>query len=194
MTAVSDEPGGKPQAAPKGRPTPSRKEAEAARKAALKSGPIKKPTTKAEKVAARELERERRAKARAGMMAGDERYLPERDKGPVRKYVRDWVDSRRSVLEFFLYVAIVVLIMGLVPNARLQGLIITVWMLLLVVIVLEGALILFRLNRDLKNKWPEKSDRRGVNLYALMRTMQIRKLRIPPPRFKAGGKPVEPKS
>ena len=63
--------------APKGRPTPSRREAEAARKHQLK---IPKDP-KAAKKAVRERDREDRARSRAGMMAGDERYLPARDKG-----------------------------------------------------------------------------------------------------------------
>ena len=81
--------------APKGRPTPSRKDAEAARKQQLK---IPKDP-KAAKAAARERDREARATARAGMMAGDERYMPARDKGPARAFTRDFVDSRFSIAE-----------------------------------------------------------------------------------------------
>ena len=35
-------------------------------------------------------------------MAGDEAYLLPRDQGPVRRYVRDVVDSRRNVLGLFM--------------------------------------------------------------------------------------------
>ena len=76
--------------APKGRPTPSRKDAEAARKQQLK---IPKDP-KAAKAAARERDREARAAARAGMMAGDERYMPARDKGPARAFTRDFGTDR----------------------------------------------------------------------------------------------------
>ena len=79
----------------KGRPTPSRREAEAARKARAKAGMDKK--------AAKQLLRERRAaenaKMRQGLKTGDERYLPPRDQGPVRRFVRDFVDARVSMAE-----------------------------------------------------------------------------------------------
>ena len=93
---------------------PSRKDAEAARKQQLK---IPKDP-KAAKAAARERDRDARATARAGMMAGDERYLPARDKGPARAFTRDFVDSRFTVAEFFIFVAVAVLVLLLVLHGR----------------------------------------------------------------------------
>ena len=97
---------------PKGRPTPSRREAEAARKQQLK---IPKDPKEAKK-AARERDREERAASRAAMMAGDERYLPARDKGPGRAFTRDFVDSRFTLAEYFIFIAIGVLVLGFIRN------------------------------------------------------------------------------
>ncbi len=177
----------------KGRPTPSRKEAEAARKAALKGGAKPGANKKEQRAAARLQAQQDRAKAREGMLRGDERYLPERDRGPVRKRVRDYVDSRRTVAEFFVPVAVVVLLLGLVRDTRLQAFVTLVWLLIIIIVVTDTAYMLFRLNQQLKEQWPDKADRKGVNLYAVMRGLQIRRLRVPPPQFKAGGRPVEPK-
>lgn len=81
----------------KGRPTPKRKEAESARKQGI-SVP-KDP--KAARKAARDRDREARARSRAGLMAGDPAYFPRRDAGPVKAQVRDYIDRRRTVGEFF---------------------------------------------------------------------------------------------
>lgn len=183
----------KPSAEPKGRPTPTRKEAEAARKAALKGGPPPGASKKEQRIAARTQAQQDRARAREGMLKGDERYLPARDQGPVRKFVRDYVDSRRTVAEFFVPVAVVVLLLGLMREARLQAFVTLVWLLILVVVAVDTTVMLLKLNGQLKAQWPDKAERKGVNLYAVMRGLQIRRLRVPPPMYKAGGRPVEPK-
>ncbi len=177
----------------KGRPTPTRKEAEAARKAAAKGGPPPGANKKEQRAAARVQAQQERAKAREAMLRGDERYLPERDKGPVRKFVRDYIDSRRTVAEFFVPVAVVVLLLGLMRDARLQAFVTLVWLLIIVVVATDTTFMLMRMNKQLKAQWPDKAERKGVNLYAVMRGLQIRRLRVPPPMFKAGGRPVTPK-
>ncbi|NQU37203.1 MAG: DUF3043 domain-containing protein [Actinobacteria bacterium] len=188
-------------AAPKGRPTPTRKEAEAARKASMKTGIVPPKSSpkggggdkKADRAAQREYARDQRIKAREGMQRGDQRYLPARDQGPVRMAVRDYIDSRRTVAEFFVPVAVVVLILGLMRNSQLQALVTLVWMLIIIVVVTDTGIMLVRMNGKLREQFPDKAERKGVNFYATMRAMQIRRLRLPPPRFKAGGTPVTPK-
>ena len=92
----------------KNRPTPKRREVEAARRQPLvpaartNSGKGGK-ATKEDKQAARE----RRVEARQRMMAGEERYLPARDQGPVRKFARDFVDARWNLGEILLPVMFV---------------------------------------------------------------------------------------
>lgn len=179
--------------AKKNRPTPSRKEAEAARKAAL-NGKAKPGASKREaRTAAREQARQDRIRSREGMARGDERFLPARDRGPVRKFVRDYVDSRRSVAEFFVPVAVVVLLLGLMRNPQLQALVTLAWLAILAIVATDVGIMLVRLNGQLKTKYPDKADRKGVTFYAIMRLLQIRRLRLPPPQFKAGGQPVTPK-
>ncbi len=183
----------KPTAQAKGRPTPTRKESEAARKAAAKGGPPPGANKKEQRAAGRVQAQQERAKAREAMLRGDERYLPERDKGPVRKFVRDYIDSRRTVAEFFVPVAVVVLLLGLMRDVRLQAFVTLVWLLIIVVVATDTTFMLLRMNKQLKAQWPDQAERKGVNLYAVMRGLQIRRLRVPPPMFKAGGRPVTPK-
>lgn len=172
---------------PKGRPTPSRKEAEAARKQQLK---IPKDP-KAAKKAARERDREARAAARAGMMAGDERYLPARDRGPARAFTRDFVDSRFTVAEFFIFVAIAVLVLGFVRNQAVQSFVSLAFFAFTAVIVIDTLILLWTLNKRAKEQFPDKADRKGITLYAMLRTLQLRRLRLPPPRVRRGGAPIQ---
>lgn len=173
----------------KGRPTPTRKEAEEARRQALK-GPT---DPKARRKIEREQARVERNAAREALMSGDERALPARDAGPVRKYVRDYVDSRWTLGEFFIPIAIVVLIAGLLRNPQLQMIISYVWFIMLLLLVADMTILLLRLRKQLAAQFPDPAERKGTMFYAGMRALQIRRLRLPPPKVKAGGKPVEPK-
>ena len=170
----------------KGRPTPSRKEAEAARKQQLR---IPKDP-KAAKKAARERERAERGKARAAMMAGDERYLPPRDQGAAKSFTRDFVDSRFTVAEFFIFVAIAVLVLGFVRNQAVQSFVSLAFFAFTAVIVIDTLILLWTLNKRAKERFPDKADRKGITLYAALRTLQLRRLRLPPPRVKRGGAPI----
>lgn len=175
--------------APKGRPTPSRKEAEAARKQALKGVPS---DPKEARRQAREQDRADRAAARAALMSGDGKNLPARDAGPVRQYVRDFVDSRWTTAEYFIFIALGVLILGFVRNATLQFWVSMLWFAFTAVIILDTAYLLWRLSSELKQRWPDRADRKGTTFYALLRCLQLRKLRLPPPRIKRGQPVPEP--
>ena len=173
----------------KGRPTPKRKEAESARKQGI-SVP-KDP--KAARKAARDRDREARARSRAGLMAGDPAYVPRRDAGPVKAQVRDYIDRRRTVGEFFVPFAFVVLLLGLVNNPTVQTTVVYVWTSVLLLVVLDTILVGILLGRSLRKDYPEKSDRKGAVSYGVLRALQLRRFRIPPPRIKAGGAPITPK-
>jgi hypothetical protein len=172
--------------APKGRPTPSRKEAEAARRQARRVPADPKQAKKA----ARERSRQERLVARQGMMAGDERYLPERDRGPVKAFVRDYADGRRRISEFFIFIALGMLMAGFLRDPQVQATVSLVWIVTTTVVAVEMAWGLIRLSALLKQRWPEKHERKGALFYAGMRMLQIRRLRIPAPRVKPGGKSV----
>lgn len=174
---------------PKGRPTPSRKDAEAARKSQLKIPKNPKDARKA----ARGRDRDERARKRAAMMAGDQRYLPARDQGPGRAFARDFVDSRFTIAEYFIFVAIGVLALGFIRSQAIQSSVSIFFFAFTALIAVDTVVLLVQLNRRAREAVPEAKDRKGMTLYALLRTIQIRRLRLPPPRVRRGGAPVPPK-
>lgn len=179
-----------PEQPGKGRPTPTRKEAEAARKQSLRV-----PTDpKAARKAARRRAAQERQESREALLAGDEARLPARDRGPVRGFVRDFVDGRWAAAELFLPLALVVLVLGLFRVPELQGIVSLVWMVSVIFIIVDTTVVLTRMNRELARRWPDQQDRKGATFYGLARLMQLRRLRLPPPRVRRGGKPVVPKA
>jgi hypothetical protein len=164
----------------KGRPTPSRKEAEAARKARLKQ-----PRSRKEINAANRAQRsEQGDKMRQAMKTGDERYLPLRDKGPVKRFIRDWIDARFTFAEIVLPVLIIALV---VPYISLE---LAMYSQLFTLVVMATVIInlialRFLLRKELKRRFPD-NDLKGTTYYAIMRSIQIRPLRLPKPQVKIG--------
>jgi hypothetical protein len=169
----------------KNRPTPSRKEAEAMRKKQLR---IPKDP-KAARKAARERDRSDRIKSREAMAAGDERYFPLRDQGPVRAFVRDFVDSRFTIAEFFIFIAVIVLGLGFVNNPAIQQWTSLGFFVLTLVIAIDTTILLISMNVAARKRFPDKAERKGITLYAALRVLQLRRLRLPKPRVKRGGAP-----
>ena len=178
-----------PQAG-KGHATPTRREARQARKQTIR---IPKDP-KAARAAARERDRQSKERARAGMMAGDERYLPARDKGPAKAFARDFVDSRFTFAEFFIFVALGVLVLGFIPNTTIRSLSSPALFGYAALVVIDTIIILFLLTRRARAAFPNAADRKGLMLYATMRSLQFRRLRLPPPRVRRGGEPLPPKN
>lgn len=176
--------------APKGRPTPSRRDAQAARKQNLTVP--KDP--KAARKAARERERDDRTKARQGVLAGDERYYPVRDRGAGRAFARDFVDSRFTAAEWFLFVALGVLLVGFVQNPTIQSWATLLFFAFSALIIVDTIVLVVQMNMRAKKVLTDPADRRGITLYAILRTLQFRRLRLPPPRVRRGGAPVVRKS
>jgi Protein of unknown function (DUF3043) len=166
----------------KGHATPKRREAERGRRRAI-TAPRDRKTAYRE---ARERQREDRGRQMQALKAGDERHLPARDRGPVRKYARDLVDARRSVAEFFLPLALVILVLSFAGTAQMKLFGSSLWLALVVLIVLDSAVLAFKLRRGLDRSLPDVNHR-GALVYALMRSMQIRRFRLPPPRIKGKG-------
>jgi hypothetical protein len=164
----------------KGRPTPKRREAQRGRRRSMA------PTSK--KDAYRRMRDEQRAERQRtahALRSGDEKSLPARDRGPVRRYVRDFVDARRSVAEFFLPIAVAILVLSIVPVNTLNLIASTLWMVVVVLIIVDSVVLVMQLKRGLRRTHPDESTK-GVTAYALMRSMQIRRFRLPPPRIKPG--------
>jgi len=164
----------------KGRPTPKRREAEKGRRRAITAPPANRKEAYKQ---SRERARSERSRSMQALREGDERHLPARDRGPVRKYVRDVVDARRSVAEFFLPLALVILAFTFTGVERLQFFGSALWLVLVTLIILDSLYLAIRLRRGLAKAYPEQSHR-GAVAYALMRSMQIRRFRLPPPSLR----------
>ena len=173
-----------PRSEGKGRATPKRREAEKGRRRAITAPPKDRKQAYRE---ARERSRDERKTSMQALRTGDERHLPPRDRGPVRRYARDIVDARRSVAEFFLPLAVVILVLTYVGSEALQTAGGALWMALVVLIVIDSVLLARKLKRGLRRSFPDESQK-GALPYALMRSMQIRRFRLPPPRIKAGSR------
>ncbi|WP_329092754.1 MULTISPECIES: DUF3043 domain-containing protein [unclassified Streptosporangium] len=184
-----------PKPAGKGRPTPKRRDAEGRRRQ-----PVNAPQNRKEAYKnLRERQASERVKAREGMLRGDERYFPARDKGPARKFARDWVDSRRLASQYFLPFSLLILLLTWIPfPADVRGYVyvavITVgWPLMMVGVLLTSIWVSWKVKKLTAEKFPNEN-LKGVGFYAAMRALQIRKLRFPPPAVLPGGRPVPPKN
>jgi Flp pilus assembly protein TadB len=169
----------------KGRATPSRKEAEAARKQRLKTPSSRKDQAKREREA-RETIRNRQREA---LKTGDEKFLPARERGPVRRFARDYVDRRRNVAEYLLIFLLIVLLMGFVASGTGDAWVGTAtvftYPLIIVLVVVDEFLLVRGLRRELKARFsPDETG--GTASYAVLRTMQLRRMRLPKPQIQRG--------
>jgi hypothetical protein len=168
--------------------TPKKGEVTPKRPAANRRAAEPKPAnTKEARALARKKRQEDAAARRQGMAAGDDRYVMPRDRGPVRRYVRDVVDSRRNVGSLFL-VALVVMLALSTPNivyARIASNI--VLLLFLLALVTDSVLLSRRVKRLVSAKFPKNTESwGGLYRYAIMRSISMRMMRMPKPRVKPG--------
>lgn len=165
----------------KGRPTPTRKEAEAAARARAKV-----PRTRKEMAAQRRLERsESSQKIRQAMKTGDDRYMLPRDKGPVRRFVRDYIDSRFSFVELMIPILIVTMILGYSGNPQLASIGNTLLLGLLLLVTLDLVLLRRRVRKEVTRRFPE-APLKGITYYAITRSMQMKFMRMPKAQVKIG--------
>jgi Protein of unknown function (DUF3043) len=165
----------------KGRPTPTRKEAEAANKARAKV-----PRTRKEQAAARRTARaESSARVREAMRTGDERGMLARDKGPVKRFIRDYVDSRFTLVEILLPAMFVVVILGWTGSRTLSGYLNAAMFALLLLVVFEVIRLRMRVRKQLRARFPDE-DLSGTTYYTVLRAMQMRFMRQPKPQVKLG--------
>ncbi|OAN38440.1 DUF3043 domain-containing protein [Microbacterium sp. H83] len=174
----------------KGRATPTRAEQEAARRRPLVAN------TKEAKAAARAELAERRNRAQAGLAAGEEKFLPARDKGPQRRWVRDYVDAGWHPAEFVMGVMVLVILISLLPpNLAIAGFAIAGWaylvMMAYLVLAIGGMILLgIRVKRKVAAKFGQDRMERGLGWYAAMRSLQMRFMRLPKPQVKRGQHPA----
>lgn len=165
----------------KGRPTPTRKEAESKRKVSILAPAV----TKDQKRASKALSRQSRTAHRAAYLRGDESALPARDRGPARRYVRNFVDSRRSTGEYFLPIIFIVLVLTIIPNPTIQVGAIALMYSVLVLAVIDGFFLSRKIKKALVIKFPDVPTK-GLGMYAWLRSTQMRRLRAPHPQVKVG--------
>jgi len=166
----------------KNRPTPSRRDQETARKR-----PLVPKDRKAAAGQSREANRAARARQRAALLSGEESALPARDKGEVKRFIRNTVDARWNIGEFMLPVMFVVLALTFLPALLKSS---QSWANVLVFalvygLVIAGALDAFMMWRRTKASIVEKfgvTPPRGAAMYAVMRAFQMRRSRLPRPQ------------
>jgi hypothetical protein len=159
----------------KGRPTPKRRDAEAARR--TKAVPPK--DRKEAKARMREEKAKERAELMTALRAGDERRYPVRDRGPARRIARNWVDGRRNVGDFFWPAVIAAIVLIVLPIPSVQSLSSFLLVGFYLVLMADTAWSLVGLTRVLKEKVPDPLLRKGTLPYAFGRSLQSRKRRLP---------------
>lgn len=164
----------------KNKPTPK----QSAKRITPALAPVK---TKEAKKAERESARRRRNEMRQMYLKGDERALPRRDKGPVRRFARDYVDARWSIAEFFLPLLMVVLLLTAMPSVNVKVFATLAMYVVVLISVLDGIWMGRQIKRVSAVKYPNESTK-GIAMYAWMRSTQIRRLRTPAPQVKRGTK------
>ena len=127
---------------------------------------------------------------REKMMAGEDAYLLPRDKGPVRRYVRDIVDARRNVLGLFMPAALgLIFVMLAVPSLAVQRLLSPAMLVLVLIMVVDGILVGRKVNRLVDEKFPDNTESGWkLGFYAASRASQLRRMRAPRPQVNRGDK------
>ena len=167
----------------KHRPTPSRAEQVAARKR-----PLVADTKEARARAKAELASQRE-RARIGMANGEEKYLHVRDRGPQRRWVRDFVDAGWHVSEWIMALMVVVIVVSLIPNTLVAyWAFIGLWGFIAIAII-DMVFLGIRVNRRIADKFGKDKRERGLAWYAAMRSLQMRFMRLPKPQVKRGQYP-----
>jgi hypothetical protein len=161
----------------KGKPTPKRKESQAKLKVSSLSPAASKEAKKALKAQARV----RRLEARAAYMRGEESALPVKDKGPARRFVRNYVDERKSVTEYFLVFIMFILFLTVIPSPAVQLGAIALMYSAMIWVAIDGFLLSRRVKKIVAEKFPGEPTK-GLGLYGWMRSTQLRRLRAPSPQ------------
>mgnify|MGYP000155916084 FL=1 len=167
----------------KGKPTPKRKEAQAK----LKVSPLSPTASKEAKKTLKAQARVRRLEARAAYMRGEESALPVKDKGPARRFVRNYVDERKSVTEYFLVFIMFILFLTVIPSPAVQLGAIVLMYSAMIWVAIDGFLLSRRVKKLVAEKFPDQPTK-GLGLYGWMRSTQLRRLRAPAPQVGPGKK------
>ena len=165
----------------KGKATPKRKDSQAR----TKVNSLAPSTSKESKARDRALEKSRRIESRAAFMRGEESALPARDRGPAKKWVRNYIDSHRTIGEYFLPTIMLVLVLTVIPVKGIQLLAI----LFMYAAMLYSLISAFSMGRKIKKLVAEKFPNeplKGIGIYGWLRSTQMRRMRAPAPQVKRG--------
>jgi len=137
----------------------------------------------------RQTQAARRAETRQGMARGDEAYLPARDRGPVRRLVRDVVDSRRNIGSFFLAIAGVALIGTITPNILIRNYASFLLLGFFLLLIVDSVVLSRKIKRKVAERFPDDAQAKrtkGLVWYGISRATMIRRWRFPKPDVPLG--------
>lgn len=174
----------RPGSQKKGRPTPTRKEQEAARRR-----PLVPDDRKAARMAEREAARRRQMETRIALETGDESRMPLRDQGPQKRFARDYVDGRWSLGEWLMLIVVAWLVFSftVTGNFQAQAIMYGVLWVVMGLVILEAFLRSRALKKALLARFGEIEP--GTVWYGVTRQMQLRRLRMPKPQVARGEEP-----
>lgn len=177
----------------KGHATPKRKEAQAAN-----LRPLVPVDRKASAKAAKARMREKENAEYEAMQKGDLSRMPKAERLPWRIYIRDYVDARWNIGEFFIPVAFGILILSMILSVFVQNVAISMAMMILMygylfAVIIDTWLMWRKLKKKLVAKFGEASVAKGSRsgTYAWSRAIQMRRWRLPKARNKRGEYPQD---
>jgi Protein of unknown function (DUF3043) len=169
--------------APKGVPTPKRSEAQAGRRQ-----PYQAPTDrKAASQRQRDRDRGERIRRTEALQRGEQWALPRKDQGPVRALARDVVDARRGIGEYYMFMVVVLIVLLILPGSSTKLIADVVVVALLALIIAEGWFVGNKVKKLAAQRYPGENTR-GIVMYATMRGISMRRMRMPKPRVDRGDK------
>ncbi|MBA3308689.1 MAG: DUF3043 domain-containing protein [Nocardioidaceae bacterium] len=167
----------------KGRPTPKRRSAEDARKKRMTPPRTRKEAAQRQ----RETTKAARLKTRSAMETGEERYLPPRDQGNVKRYVRNYVDSHRTVGQFLLPIFFVIFVLVFLNSPVAANVGSFAWIAVIIWIMVDSFRVLRGVKKGIASRFGA-DEAKGITMYALLRSWQMRRLRLPKPQVSPGDK------
>jgi hypothetical protein len=167
----------------KGRPTPKRSEANKGRYQSISGNRSRSASgSSGSRPPADRAERSRRYEA---MKRGEDWALNPRDQGPERKLVRNYIDSKRRISEYYMYALIVLLIALFTRNKAISSYVSPFVIVLIVLVFVDGFVIRRNIGKLIAERLPGSSTR-GLTIYGVMRALQIRRFRVPAPQVSPG--------
>jgi hypothetical protein len=169
----------------KGRPTPTRKDAQAARRSSPSRRGSSRPSSakpsdpKAAKAAMRETRRLKAAEYRSAMNSGDIKRLPARERVPERIMARNIVDQRRNFGPLLLGILVLAYLLGLAPGKNLKVAAFYLLGICLVGIIADCIYIGRKVTREVRERHPNSTVR--LKGYVAQRALMPARWRQPRP-------------